>query len=1038
MPDNCKKLIEVAMPIKEISAESVRDKSIRHGHISTLHLWWARRPLPVCRAVVFASLVPDPEDEYCPQAFKDAVKLLLGRQENNLDPYKPYDDIPYTSAIDRMEDTLRNRLMMFIGKFSEKYIQAAKQGKKAAAKDMLSDASLIKWDNKNNDTIIGKARKLIFVSHQSTVNSGQSAVYSGQWTVGSYQKTAQELLAEYDTLYQAIKDAEQALYSLPDRHLDTENCKLLTANLAQAIAQFQDKMPKVFDPFAGGGAIPLEAARLGCKTYGNDINPVAHIIQKGSLEFPQKYGKPITYSNAEFVKLYGVETLKNIPNEWKTYTGGAAAGVRIPNRLSFDVEFYAKKLLAETEKEIGVYYPNDKQSNKPVAYYWVKVGTCSNPSCKAEIPMLKHFYLSKRRSASENQWVHFYPKINGKQIEFEIKNGKYDQEGWNNRGNLKCPCCGSITGVKEIKRQSTEGVLSDRLIACIEETSNGKLFRNPREEEISIISKIPTQEIPTERIQKNSAGGDTLSWGITTWGAMYSKRQLLVMHSLIKVKNELEIETSNQDSEYSNAVNVYLAFLIDRVAMRNTRHNTWHLQQDTIEKVFGRQAISMVFDYPEMNPFSSFTSSALSQMKQITDYIVEESYSFNISVCQNAASGDKNQFPSKYLDAVVTDPPYYDAIAYADLSDFFYTWMKRTLAKEFPLNFATPQTPKTEECTALKHHHSGNYERAKAHFENKLHQIFDAIETQTKELVSIMFAHQSTEAWTTLCNSILNAKMNITGSWAVETENTGGLKQDKAFLASSVTVSCKPSEKSGYGDFKDIKRDIQITVSKEVDELYRLGFRGADLLTACFGQAVSEFGKYEKVEKADGSEVTVAELLEMARESAFNALLKGFDGDDFTKFYIGWLQLYGFAESDFDDAAKFSRVGLSINVQELFTDHILIKNGNKQALGGYKERISASKHLGDKAGSHLIDQVHRAMHLYQGSNRGNLLEFIHRVASNPDSPFWRVLTSLCEILPSGSEDHKQATGLIANKESLIRESQAVSKQTSEQTKLFDE
>ncbi len=1015
-----KKLIEVAMPIKEISAESVRDKSIRHGHISTLHLWWARRPLPVCRAVVFASLVPDPEDENCPQTFKDAVKLLLGRQENNTDPYKPYDDIPYTSAIDKMEDTLRNRLMMFIGKFSEKYIQAAKQGKSAAAKDMLSDASLIKWDNKNNDTIIGKARKLIWVSHNAA---------SG--------KTAKELLKDFETAYKAIKDAEAALYSLSDRHIENEISKQLTDQLQHAIDAFQDKMPKVFDPFAGGGAIPLEAARLGCKTYGNDINPVAHIIQKGSLEFPQKYGKPITYSNAEFVRLYGEETLKTIPNEWKTYNAGNATGVRISNRLSFDVEFYAKKLLAETEKEIGKYYPSDKNGNRPVAYYWVKVGTCSNPTCKAEVPLLKHFYLSKRRSASENQWVHFYPIIKENQIDFEIRYGKFEKEGWNNRGNLKCPCCGSITGVKEIKRQSVNGVLSDRLIASIDETSNGKLFRIPTKEEISIVSKIPIQEIPNELIQKNSAGGDTLSWGITTWGAMYSNRQLLVMHSLINAKNELQLNLSISNTEYCNAIHIYLAFLIDRVAMRNTRHNTWHLHQDTIEKVFGRQAISMVFDYPEMNPFSSFTSSALSQLKQVTDYIVEESNSFNISVCQNAASGDKNQFDKKYLDVVVTDPPYYDAIAYADLSDFFYIWMKRTLANEFPLNFATPQTPKSDECTALKHHHSGSFERAKEHFENKLYQIFDAIESQTKDLVSIMFAHQSTEAWTTLCNSILKAKMNITGSWAVETENKGGLKQDKAFLASSVTVSCKPSEKSGYGDFKDIKRDIQNTVAKEVEELYRLGFRGADLLTACFGQAVSEFGKYEKVEKADGSEVTVAELLEMARESAFNALLKGFVGDDFTKFYIAWLQLYGFVESDFDDAAKFSRVGLSINVQELFTDHILIKNGNKQALGGYKERLAASKNLGDKVGSHLIDQVHRTMYLYKGSNRGNLLEYIHRVASNPDSPFWRVLTSLCEILPSGSDDHKQATGLIANKESLIRESATADKEKASQTKLFE-
>ena len=1022
-----KKLIEVAMPIKEISAESVRDKSIRSGHISTLHLWWARRPLPVCRAVVFASLVPDPMDENCPPQFREAIEMLLGSAKKPLqeqgiptDAFKPYDDIPYTAAIDKMEDNNRNRLMMFIGKFSNEYSLNEKSGKTTPTAKLISDYSLVKWENKDNELILSKARKLIWVANNAKTGVALS-----------------DLLSDYNSKYTAIKNAEYELYSLKDRHIETKESKLASDKLNQAIDTFLDRMPKVFDPFAGGGAIPLEAARLGCRSFGNDINPVAHIIQKGSLEYPQRFGKPITYSKSEFLKLYGQSEWNNLTNENLVYQNGESIAATISNRLSFDVIFYAKKLLQLTEKEIGQYYPSDKNGKKPVAYYWVKEAICSNPSCRAEVPLLKQFYLSKRRSASESQWVHFKPIIKGKKIDFSIEYGKFEEEGWNNRGNLKCPICGNTTDVKEIKRQSKEGILKDRLIASIEESKNGKVFRTPTDNEITIIDKIPSQEIPSEKIQKNSAGGDTLSWGITAWGDMYSKRQLLVMHNLIKVKNDNLLPNTFEDSDYKNAINVYLAFLIDRVAMRNTRHNTWHLQQDTIEKVFGRQAISMVFDYPEMNPFSTFTSSALSQLGQIVDYIIQESNCFNISVCQNAASGDKSQFKEKYLDIVVTDPPYYDAIAYADLSDFFYVWMKRTLAKDFPLNFATPQTPKTEECTALKHHHSGDYERAKEHFEKKLYQIFDAIESQTKELVSVMFAHQSTEAWTTLCNSILKAKMNITGSWAVETENTGGLKQDKAFLASSVTVSCKPSQREGIGSNKEVSKAIEKTVAKEVEELYRLGFRGADLLTACFGQAVSEFGKYEKVEKADGSEVTVAELLEMARESAFNALLKGFDGDDFTKFYIGWLQLYSFAESEFDDAAKFSRVGLSINVGELFTEHILIKHGNKQTLGTFEERINANKNIGDRASNFLIDLVHRAMALYKGNNRTALLQYIGKVAAQPENSFWRVITSLCEVLPNGSEDHKQALGLLTNKDSLIRESKTVQATATTQTNLFE-
>jgi hypothetical protein len=231
-----------------------------------------------------------------------------------------------------------------------------------------------------------------------------------------------------------------------------------------------------------------------------------------------------------------------------------------------------------------------------------------------------------------------------------------------------------------------------------------------------------------------------------------------------------------------------------------------------------------------------------------------------------------------------------------------------------------------------------------------------------------------------------------------------------------------PTQTEGFGDYKEVKKAIETTVAREVDELYKLGFRGADLLTACFGQAVSEFGKYKKVEKADGSEVTVAELLEMARESAFNALLKGFDGDEFTKFYIGWLQLNGFTESDFDDAAKFVKVGLSINVQELFTEHILIKNGNKQTLGDCAERIKANKNIGDRPGSYLIDQVHKAMYLYKGTNRVLLLKFISEKADAPDGAFWRVVTSLDELLPKDCEDQKLTRGLLSNKENLIRES----------------
>jgi adenine-specific DNA methylase len=256
-----------------------------------------------------------------------------------------------------------------------------------------------------------------------------------------------------------------------------------------------------------------------------------------------------------------------------------------------------------------------------------------------------------------------------------------------------------------------------------------------------------------------------------------------------------------------------------------------------------------------------------------------------------------------------------------------------------------------------------------------------------------------------------------------------------AALQSSVTVSCIPSVKSGIGEFKKVRQAVENKVSIEVEKLYNLGFRGADLLTACFGQAVSEFGKYQTVEKADGSLVTVPDLLELARESAFNALLKGFDGDDFTKFYIGWLQLNGLIDTDFDDAAKFTKVGLTINVQDLFKDHILIKNGNKQHLGSLKDRLSLNSKLGEGRNSKIIDVTHRLMALYGSNNRSSLLQFIFQNCSEPENAIWRVLTSLAELLPKDIEDHKLVIGLLTNKDQLIREAKSSTTPKPEQGKL---
>ena len=991
-----KKLIEVALPIKEISAESVRDKSIRHGHISTLHLWWARRPLPVCRAIVFASLVPDPLDENCPQAFRDAIEALLNSKTGSALTYKPYDDIPYTSIKDPMEDNKRNRLMMFIGKFSDKCQENMLAGKSTLPKEQLSDGSLIKWENKNNPKILRIARELIWVAYHSENAPSQPFA---------------TLENSFNVAFDAIKKAEDELYSIVDRNEETPEVKEKEAELQQAIDNFLQQMPSVFDQFAGGGALPLEAARLCCRRYGNDINPVANIIERGSAEFPQKYGKPIIYSKEEFDTLYGEEGKKML--EEKGINLDMDGKYNIPNRLAWDVEYYAKEMIQNTEAATNdLYYI--RNGKRPSVYYWIKYAKCLNSACGKEIPLFKQYYFSKPRNNKKAERVKYY-YLNKDNGHISIRSGNTNQEPTIKRGVVTCPYCKAVTDVNEVKEQFINKSIKEKIIALVYEGANGKEFRESEKNCQEVFDKIDECEIPTEKLQPNSAGGDILGWGYSKWGELFNKRQLHVLYAFCKELNSIEFP---QKSSYYSSVKIYLAILIDKIAVRMTSFGKWHILQDNVENLFGRQAIQMNFDYPEMDPFSTISSSAIGQLDSGIAYIEEESRTAFASIVQNVASGDKKQFADKSLTAVVTDPPYYDAIAYADISDFFCVWLKRTLGEDFPLIFSTPQTPKDDECTALKHHHNNSEQEAKDFFENKLLQIFDAIESQTSDIVSIMYAHQSTEAWTTLCNSIIGARMNITGSWPMDTEVSGALKAGKAFLESSVTVSCRPSERRGYGDYKDVKHNIENKVTEEVNYLYDLGFRGADLLTACFGQAASEFGQYKTVEKADGSEVSVAELLDLAKNTAFDAVLKGVQGDDYTKFYIGWLQLNGMGEVDFDDATKFTRVGVNINISDIEHEQLLILKGNKVHLATAQEHIGLSSVEGTRPTDSPISQAHRAILLYKDQDRPRLLRFIADICPEASSPLWRLLATMKELLPSTSEDGKQLQGLLQNADDL--------------------
>ena len=1010
-----KRLIEVAMPIKEVSAESVRDKSIRHGHISTLHLWWARRPLPTCRAVVFASLVPDPADPACPPAFLEAMdKLLAGPA------YKPYADIPYTAIVDPMEDNPRNRLLMFIGRFSPQCEKNMIAGKNTSPRDQLSNFSLIKWESKNNEEIINTAQELIYVAYNAERQP---------------DATFDSLSVRFEQNKEAIAQAEETLYTLTDRHKETPAVKDAEERLAQAIDTFQSEMPAVFDPFAGGGAIPLEAARLGCRAYGNDLNPVAHIIERASAEFPQRYGKPIIYSRNEFLQRYGKEGLDLLPEDSNSIPFDNDS-VMVDNRLSFDVEFYARRILAGARERVGHLYPKDAQGREPIAFYWARTATCSNPSCRAQVPLLKQFYLAN----TQRKHVWLRPHIHGTDISFTIEQGKYSEKevpGWNKHGTLTCPCCGSVTDIKDIKAQFCAHTTGERLIAVIAEDEKGKSYRVPTEEEYALMNVAPEIEPMSEMI---SSGNDRdlkiPKWGVKDWFGLFSPRQLCALQAFLdefaKVKAQLGT------SDYAKALITFLAVWIDRVVLHNTSFGRWHNSREEIENPYSRQAIPMIFDYPESNPFCTRTASATNQLEWLLRYFESECSSSFPAHFFHASSGDKLQFARKSITATVTDLPYYDAIAYADCSDFFYVWLKRTLGDVFPQNFATPQTPKAEECTALKHHHHGSEDEAKAHFEHKLTQIFDAIETQTSDMVAVMFAHQSTQAWTTLLNSILGARMNITGSWPMDTEMANrSIGLAGAALESSVTVACRPVERTGTGSYRKVKRAIEAKVKAEVEKLYALGFRGADLLTACFGQAASEFGNYAQVEKGDGTQVSVADLLALTRDTAYNAFVSGVSQEPLTRFYIGWLYINGTANADHDDITQFTRTGTTIDITTIRHERLIVGDGKQMHLASAQEHLLTSVTEGTRAADPPINQAHRAILLNRAQDRHQLLLLVRDIAPNEESTLWRLLATLKELLPQDNDDRTQVVNLLQNAQTLRQDAKALSDKTPYQTSLFE-
>ena len=896
-----KRLIEVDFPLKEVSKESVREKNIRHGHISTLHIWWARRPLAASRATTYAALIPAPMD----------------REE------------------------LRKKL---------KFI-----------------AELSRWENSLNKNIIEKARRDI-------------------------------------------------------------------------LEFFGGRSPRVLDCFAGGGSIPLEALRLGCETYALEYNPVAVLILKAVLEYPQKYRNlkvKVNRSGISQKTLAGEDACEEVP------------------KLVYDVKKWGEWVLEEARKEIGRFYPPDPDGSIPIGYIWARTIQCQNPSCRAEIPLMRQFWLAKKKNKKvalklivdrKNKKVKF-SIVRGKEIDFDPSQGTV------RRATVRCPVCGAVIDDKTVRKLFQKGKSSQRMIAVVlhKPGRKGKIYRLATERDLEVFKqaekylhkkveklkeKWDFEPIPNESLPpKETLGFRVQRYGIWKWGDLFNARQCLALITLVDKIKEVyyDIINEEQDKEYAEAITSYLALEVDMVAAFCNTLARWENTSEAIKQIYARQALPMLWDYAEVNPFSGSTGSWTAEEKyylKVLDFCLNSSDN-SASIFQVSATDIP--FPTNYFDAVITDPPYYDNVPYSDLSDFFYVWLKRAIGDLHPELFATPLTPKSKEIVADPSKFGG-WKKAKRFFEEMLTQAFKEIHRVLKPngIAVIVFAHKSTEAWETIINSLLKSGLVLTASWPIHTEMKVRLRaMESAALASSIYMVCRKRVKEKTAYFNEIKEELEKKVREKLEQFWEQGISGADFFVSAIGPAVEVFGRYSRVEKLSGEGVSVQELLEYVRrivsEYALERVLKSPDlggVDNVTRFYLIWRWTFGNTKVHFDDAIKLSRP-LGVELTEIWNKGELVKKEKEfvRVLGPL-ERAKDPAFMKRRRITSMIDALHYALILWSKGQREKIKEFLEETGYLRNEMFWRTAQAISEVLPEGDKERQLIQGFLYGREEYLKGARA--------------
>lgn len=640
---------------------------------------------------------------------------------------------------------------------------------------------------------------------------------------------------------------------------NSNNKKVLDAAKAEIMKSTNGNPPALLDPFAGGGSIPLEAQRLGLEAHASDLNPVAVMINKAMIEIPPKFaGQPPV--NPESNRL--------INDQWTGASG-----------LAEDVRYYGEWMKQQAWEKIGHLYPKVKDEHgiehTVIAWIWARTVKCPNPACGCEMPLVSSFELSKRKGKE----TYIQPIIEGTNIRYEVKQGKNAPEGTIiRRRGAKCICCGAPIEFAYIRDEGTEGRISAVLLAIVGEAQGGRVFLSPNKEQVKAsMTNIP-DDVPESETPHKALGINVRAYGFNQYKDLFSSRQLNTLTSFINLipNVKFEIENAGGTDDYARAICTYLAFSVDKIADRNSTFSGWDISRESLRNTFAMQNIQMSWDYAESNPFSNSAGC----WDNAIDWIVRVLKLLPASIEGDARQADA-QHNNLFQNVMVsTDPPYYDNIGYADLSDFFYVWLRQSLKGINPDLFHTMLVPKTEELVANPFKFEGSRDKARLFFEDGMLETFRNINRFACEHipVTVYYAFKQTDTngsegtastgWETMLSAMIEAGFALTGTWPLRTElanRSRGVSSNA--LASSIVLVCRKRPADAP---TTTRRDFINTLKRELkpalQKLQASNIAPVDMAQAAIGPGMGVYSRYAQVLEADGTPMSVRTALQLINQ----------------------------------------------------------------------------------------------------------------------------------------------------------------------------